>query len=74
MTRERAIKELEYEYNHLAEEYEFTETCVETQAFKMAIKALEIIGDLEKALPKICTTQFEAYVYHKVLELDEVTE
>ena len=41
MTYERAIKELEYEYNHLAEEYEFTETCRETQAFKMAFQALK---------------------------------
>lgn len=41
MTYEQAIKELEYEYNHLAEEYEFTETCVETQAFNMAIQALK---------------------------------
>lgn len=38
----------------------------------MAIKALEIIGDLEKVLPTIRTTQFEAYAYHKILELKEV--
>lgn len=41
MTHEEAIKELEYEYNHLCVEYDITETCVETQAYKMAIQALK---------------------------------
>jgi len=54
--------------------YKEVDTLCDKIALKEAIKALEIIGDLEKALPTICTTQFEAYAYHKVLELEEAEE
>lgn len=82
MSREEAIEELKYEWDYLLEgtglkgrekeEAERNEDFRKVyQANMMAIRALEIIGDLENALPKICTTEFEAYVYHKILTLDE---
>ena len=79
MNREKAIKELQDTLDWIVEEYYFDDkpydgNDITSQVFNMAIKALEIIGDLEKALPTICTTQFEAYAYYKVLELDEVEE
>ena len=81
MTREEAIKELK-------EEFEIFKNSVDPvdwenpneelrkiiEANTMAIKALEIIGKLEKALPTVCTTTFEIYAYHKVLELEEVKD
>ena len=41
------------------------------EAYKLAIRALKVIDSIEKALPKICTTEFEAYVYHKILTIEE---
>lgn len=41
------------------------------EAYEMAIRALTAIDSIDKALPKICTTEFEAYVYHKILTIDE---
>ena len=41
------------------------------KAYKIAIKALKVIDSIDKALPKICTTEFEAYVYHKILTIEE---
>lgn len=41
------------------------------ESYKIAIKALKVIDSIEKALPKICTTEFEAYVYHKILTIEE---
>lgn len=54
--------------------YKEVDTLCDKIALKEAIKALEIIRDLEKALPTICATQFEVYAYYKVLELDEAEE
>ena len=41
------------------------------EAYKIVIRALKVIHSIEAALPKICTTEFEAYVYHKILTIDE---
>lgn len=41
------------------------------EAYKIVIKALKVIDSIETALPKICTTEFEAYVYHKILTIEE---
>ena len=41
------------------------------EAYKIVIKALKVIDSIETASPKICTTEFEAYVYHKILTIEE---
>ena len=41
------------------------------EAYEIVIKALKVIDSIEAALPKICTTEFEAYVYHKILTIEE---
>ncbi len=41
------------------------------EAYEIVIRALKVIDSIEKALPKICTTEFEAYVYHEILTIDE---
>lgn len=82
MKVEEAINELKYEWDYMLEgtdlkgrekeEAERNEDFRKVyQANMMAIKALEIIRDL-KNLPITCTTQFKAYTYHKILELEEV--
>ena len=44
------------------------------EAYKIAIKTLKVIDSIDEALPKICTTEFEAYVYHKILTIDSNKE
>lgn len=67
MTREEAIKELD----------SFIESNVQffpqkpRDAIIMAYYSLKGVNRIEHAMPNILTSEFEAYVYHVLLTIDE---
>ena len=65
MTLDEAIKHAE----EVAEQNKGCQKCAEEH--RQLAKWLKALRDIKNAMPDILITEYEAYVYHKLLEMGE---